>query len=62
MPAYSIAVVYAGLEQKEQALDYPEKACQEHDFRFVFNLYWADRLCDEPGYIELRKKIGLPVS
>ena len=61
VPAYFYAVVYAGLEQKDQALDYLEKAYQEHDFRFVFNMYWADCLCDDPRYMELRKKIGLPV-
>jgi TolB-like protein/Flp pilus assembly protein TadD len=60
VPAYFYAVVYAGLEQKDQALDYLEKAYEEHDFRFVFKLYWADCLCDDPRYMELRKKIGLP--
>jgi TolB-like protein/Flp pilus assembly protein TadD len=62
VPSYFFAVAYTGLEQKDRALEYLEKAYQEHDFRFVFNIYWADCLCDEPGYIELRKKIGLPVT
>ncbi|MEP6913666.1 MAG: tetratricopeptide repeat protein [bacterium] len=59
--AYAIALIYAGLEEPEQALDWLEKACEERALLVVYlNVDPAfDSLRSHPRFTELRQQIGL---
>ena len=55
------ALVYLGLGQKDVALDWLEKACEEHDgYMWTLNVdAWNVPLRNEPRFQALLKKIGL---
>ncbi len=58
---FYIALIYAGLENKERALDYLQKACEDR-FEWIVHInvdpVW-DFLRADPGFRELLKRIGL---
>jgi DNA-binding winged helix-turn-helix (wHTH) protein/TolB-like protein/Tfp pilus assembly protein PilF len=60
---YSIAVIYAGLGEKDEAIDYLERAYAEHSLgpawlRFDPRL---DNLRAEPRFQEFMRRVGLPM-
>jgi serine/threonine-protein kinase len=61
VPAYSIALVYAGLGEKDQAFAWLEKAYAEHSF----NMAWLkveprwDSLRSDPRFADLLRRVGL---
>jgi serine/threonine-protein kinase len=60
--AYHVAIIHAGLGEKEQALDWLEKAYEEHNESMVWmgldpNL---DGLRGEPRFINLMRRLNLP--
>jgi eukaryotic-like serine/threonine-protein kinase len=63
VPAYSIALVYAGLGEKDQAFTWLEKAYEERGFAitqgFKRDPRW-DSLRSDPRYANLLRRIGLP--
>jgi TolB-like protein/Flp pilus assembly protein TadD len=62
VPSTAIALVYVGLGDKAQALDWLGRAFDEHDFSLVFLdvAPWFDTLRTEPGYEPLRRRLQLP--
>ena len=62
VPASSVALVYAGLGDKANALDWLERAYQEHDFAMVFLdvAPWFKSLRGEARYDQLRRRMQLP--
>ncbi len=62
VPATSVAVIYAGLGEKDQAFAWLEKAYEEH----AFQLQWLrveprwDSLRSDPRFADLVRRIGLP--
>jgi tetratricopeptide (TPR) repeat protein len=62
IPAYDIATVYIGLEDKNQAFDWLNKAYEERSHFLVY--IKCDRRFDglrsDPRYEALLKRIGLP--
>jgi serine/threonine-protein kinase len=62
VPSTAIALVYVGLGDKAQALDWLGRAFDEHDFSLVFLdvAPWFDSLRTEPGYEPLRRRLQLP--
>jgi hypothetical protein len=58
---YAFAKIHAQLGDKEQALTFLEKACEQHDelVFLTFDECW-DPWRDEPRFEAIRKKIGLP--
>jgi tetratricopeptide (TPR) repeat protein len=61
VPPYSIALIYAGLGEKEQSFEWLERAYQERDVRLVFlgvDPKW-DGLRPDPRFGSLVRKIGL---
>lgn len=62
IPAYDVAVVYIGLGEKEQALEWLNKAYEERSGFLVY--IKCDRRFDGlqagPRWAELLKRIGLP--
>ncbi|UCF98557.1 MAG: tetratricopeptide repeat protein [Spirochaetaceae bacterium] len=58
VPAYFFAQVYAGLGENDLALDYLEKAYEEHDLRLAWRDTSIDSLREEPRFIELGRKVG----
>jgi len=62
-PDYFTACVYAGLDEKEKALEYLNKAYEKHSTLMV-NLisdWWLRSLHGDPRFEELAKKVGFPV-
>jgi serine/threonine-protein kinase len=62
--AYDIAVIYAGLEEKDQAFEWLAKALAERSI-FVVHLNWdarLDPLRSDPRFGELVERLGLPSS
>jgi hypothetical protein len=62
VPAYDIAAAYMGLGEKQRALEWLAKACEE---RSGFLIYIQcdrrfDGLGSDPRYEALLKQIGLP--
>jgi tetratricopeptide (TPR) repeat protein len=60
--AVSIALIYTGLGEKDEALEWLEKGYDERSFQMQFlklDPRW-DSLRDEPRFTELVKRIGLP--
>jgi tetratricopeptide (TPR) repeat protein len=62
VPSTALALVYAGLGDKAQALEWLGRAVDEHDFSLVFlNVApWFESLRGEPGYEPLRRKLQFP--
>ena len=61
VPPYNIALVHAGLGEKEQALQWLGKACEQRDVRITLlkvDPRW-NAIRAEPGFSELLKRIGL---
>ncbi|HKC35594.1 MAG TPA: hypothetical protein VKB95_06010, partial [Chitinophagaceae bacterium] len=58
---FFFALVYAGLNDKEKALEWLEKACEEKSgsVRYLKMEPRLQNLRNEPRYIALMKKIGL---
>ncbi len=62
MPPTSIALVYAGLGEKDEAFAWLEKAYEERSFQ----LQWLnveprwDSLRSDPRFADLIRRIGLP--
>jgi TolB-like protein/Flp pilus assembly protein TadD len=58
---YNVAVVYAGLGEKDQAFDYLEKAYQERSFRMPYiTVYpYFDSLRDDSRYKDIVRRVGL---
>jgi TolB-like protein/Flp pilus assembly protein TadD len=64
IPAGTIALVYAGLDDKEQAFAWLEKAYDQHDFQMQWinvEPRW-DSLRTDPRFQDLIRKIGLSSS
>jgi tetratricopeptide (TPR) repeat protein len=60
VPAYSLAIAYAGLGDREKTLDYLERAFGERDAPIVFlkiEPKW-DELRSEPRFIDLMKRMN----
>jgi serine/threonine protein kinase/Flp pilus assembly protein TadD len=62
VPAYGIALIYAGLGEKDQAFAWLEKAYEEHSFKMAWlkvEPRW-DSLRSDPRFAALVRRIGLP--
>jgi tetratricopeptide (TPR) repeat protein len=62
VPAYGIALIYAGLGEKDQAFAWLEKAYEEHSFKMAWlkvEPRW-DSLRSDPRFADLLRRIGLP--
>ena len=61
VPPYNVALIYAGLGEKDPSLEWLEKAYQEHDVHLVFLLVDAkwDALRGEPRFQNLLHRMGL---
>lgn len=61
---FDIATVYAGLNEKDSAFSWLDKAFTEHSNALVFlkspTLVEMDNLRSDPRYAELERRIGLP--
>ncbi len=62
VPSSTVALVYTGLGDKVQALDWLEQAYQEHDFSMVFLdvVPWFKDLRGEPRFEQLVRRMQLP--
>ena len=61
VPADSIALIYAGLGEKDQALTWLEKAYEEHAFKMAWlkvEPQW-DSLRSDPRFADLVRRVGL---
>jgi tetratricopeptide (TPR) repeat protein len=58
--APEIAMVYVGLDQKDQAMAWLEKAYAEHFSPWVLMRPCFDPLRSDPGFEDLVRRIGLP--
>jgi hypothetical protein len=60
--AYDIATLYAELGDKEQAFEWLNTACQEHDEELMGlkTDYTLDPIRSDPRFAELVRKVGLP--
>jgi hypothetical protein len=58
---YLIAEIYAGLGEKDQALEWLEKACDEHATSIIFLKVEPsfDGLRSDPRFQEMVRRIGL---
>src|SRR5258705_11739418 len=64
VPPYSIAIIYAGLNDKDQAFAWLNKAYDDRSF-FIALLKFEttlDNLRTDPRYKELLKRLNLPES
>ena len=62
IPAVGIALVYAGLGEKEEALAWLEEGYKERGFQIQFlkvDPTW-DSLRNDPGFVDLLRRIGSP--
>ena len=60
---YDMAIVYAGMGEKELTLKCLEKGFERHEGMMVFTRHWAKLIPwfkNDPGIIALSKNIGLP--
>ena len=62
MPAYEVAVVYAGLGKEAQAYTWIEKACEERSGWIVYLKVdpRLDNLHADPRFLNLLRRINLP--
>jgi tetratricopeptide (TPR) repeat protein len=63
VPSYEIAVIYAGLDQKKEALTWLEQAHEQRDSSWLVDVGLDprfQRLHSEPRFRALLKKLGLP--
>jgi hypothetical protein len=58
--APEIAMVYVGLDQKDQAMAWLDKAYAEHFSPWVLMRPCFDPLRSEPGFEDFVRRIGLP--
>lgn len=60
---YQVAVIYAGLGEKDEAFIWLNKACDEHSLipGPIRNDPRLDSLRDDPRYKDLLRRIGLPL-
>ena len=60
---FNIAIIYACAGNSDKAIEMLKKAYEEHNpnMPFLVNPVF-DILTDEPGYIDLRKKVNLPLN
>jgi tetratricopeptide (TPR) repeat protein len=60
-----IAEIYAGLNERELAFAWLDRALAEHSSKLVFlkspTLFEMDNLRSEPRYAELERRVGLPL-
>jgi TolB-like protein/Tfp pilus assembly protein PilF len=62
VPSFFFALVYAGLEDKDQAFSWLEKGCEERYTRFAYlklEALW-DPLRSDPRFSELIRRVGIP--
>jgi hypothetical protein len=62
IPAFFFALVYAGLEDKDQAFTWLEKAYEERFNRLAYlklEALW-DPLCSDSRFTDLLRRIGIP--
>src|SRR5438445_1592553 len=61
VPSSSVALVYAGLENKAMTLEWLERAYQEHDFSLVFVQVapWFETVRGEPRFQQLLRNMQL---
>jgi tetratricopeptide (TPR) repeat protein len=62
VPAFFFALVYAGLEDKDQAFPWLEKACEERFIRLAYlkvEALW-DPLRSDPRFTDLLRRVGIP--
>ena len=62
VPAYSFAMIYNGLGEREEALRYLEKSLQEREVQITFikiDTRWDD-LRAHPRFQEVMRRVGLP--
>jgi TolB-like protein/tetratricopeptide (TPR) repeat protein len=61
VPAYSLAIIYAGLGEKDQAFAWLQTACEERYDRLIYlNVDpLVDSLRADPRFTELRRRVGL---
>lgn len=61
VPAVSVAIIYAGLGDKDQAFAWLEKAYAEHVYSLVLLKVspWWDPLRSDPRYADLLRRMGL---
>jgi hypothetical protein len=61
VPAIEIARIYAGLDEKDQAFEWLEKAYEEHSFVMAYlkaDPKW-ENLRGDPRYADLLRRMGL---
>jgi hypothetical protein len=62
-PPYNVAIIYAGLGEKDQAFAWLERAYKDRSYYLPVYLTTDARLDDlhsDPRFISLRRRIGLP--
>jgi len=62
VPSFLFALVYAGLEDKDQAFFWLEKGCEERYTRFAYlklEALW-DPLRSDPRFFDLVRRVGIP--
>src|SRR6266704_852313 len=60
--AYSVAMVYAELDEKDQALNWLEKGYQERATKMTFLKIdpFFDNIRSDPRFADLVRRVGLP--
>ena len=61
VPPFDIALVYAGLGEKRQSLEWLERAYEDHSFRLTWIKVWPqlDSLRGEPRFHDLVRRMNL---
>jgi hypothetical protein len=61
---YNIAVVYAGLGEKDEAFEWLNRAYQERSYLITYLMVdeRLDKLHSDPRFDELVRRVGLPAS
>ena len=61
---YNIAVIYAGLGEKDEAFAWLNRACQERSYLLTYLTVdeRLDKLHSDPRFDELVRRVGLPMS
>jgi TolB-like protein/Tfp pilus assembly protein PilF len=63
VPSYEIAVIYAGLDQRDEALTWLERAYEQKDSSWLVDMALDPRLQalrSEPRFQDLARRLGLP--